>query len=42
MNKVLKKANKRERESSSDQIPVADRSVEREKDVLRQQTELKF
>lgn len=42
VNKGLKKANKWERESSSDQRPVADRSVEREKDFLRQKPELKF
>lgn len=41
MNKGLKRANKEERESSN-QISVADRSVEREKDFLRQQAELKF
>lgn len=41
VNKELKKANKRERESSSDQISVADRSVIGE-DSLRQQAELKF
>lgn len=42
VNKGLKKPNKRERESSSDQISVADRSVPGEKDFLRQQAELKF
>lgn len=42
VNRGLKKANKRERKSSSDQRSVADRSVEREKNFLRQQAELKF
>lgn len=40
MSEQRTKESKQERESSSDQISVADRSVQGEKDFLRQQAEV--